>query len=232
MKQPAWAVGTRLSRKRGLCTTDSSFLLSLDLVHVLRSLNMCFCSVNTSCKGDRQHHEDELSPVTLTLGAAAPSGVWCCWHQFQASCAVHFYHIQRWVVCRLAQQIRCSWRTSVMNHERSYAKKCEGPNTIFLLNLKFESLKCLNLLLRPLKSEQNTTICTDPSVFAFQKELGRCMFSVLWFQIWISNLVHSQTWKRGVFQVRSSTEIAVLSFEMRNITVHFNVMWCLLKGNR
>lgn len=58
------------------------------------------------------------------------------------------------------------------------------------------------------------------------------MFIVLWFQIWIPKLVRSQAWKCIIFKVCSSTEIAVLTLQMCNITVHFNVTWCLLEGNK
>lgn len=134
-------------------------MLWLDLVHMLRSLNMCFCSVNTSCKEGRQCHEDELTQITLTLGVVIPSGSVVL---LTPVCTRATKSCPEIIVCRLTEQKSCSWRASEMNRERrSCTKKCKGPNTktVFLLKLKFESLKYLNLLSQPLKYEPNKRKC-------------------------------------------------------------------------
>lgn len=118
-----------------------------------------------------------------------------------------------------------------MNCERSGTRKCKGPSTkITLAKIEIWNLEVLKSL--PLTSEiwdKQEKMYTDASIFAFQNELGE---HVLLFKIQIPKLVCSQTWKCRVLKVWSSTEIAVLSFQMCSMTIHCNVMSCLLKGNQ
>lgn len=158
---------------------------------MFRSLNICFCSVNTSCKESRRCHKDELRQLTLTLGVVIQSGsvVLTPVSGFLCCAPVQFSHVQRLIVCRLAEEKVIAEELPRWIMKGCTLKSIKAPTTktVFLLKLKFESLKCLNLLSRPLKSKPNRKMYTDPSVCALQKVLGKCIFRVLCFQIWIPN---------------------------------------------
>lgn len=84
---------------------------------------------------------------------AAHTSVQCC-------APVLFSHVQRLTVSRLAEQKSHSWRASLMNRERSYTRKCKGPNTkTILAKTEIWNLEMLESLPRPLKSESNRKKC-------------------------------------------------------------------------
>lgn len=166
--------------------------------------------VSSSCKEGRQCHEDELRQPPLTLGVVIPSGN-AALTSFQCCAPVLFSHVQRLTFCRLAEQKVTAEELPwwIVKGHTLESVKAPRPR-LFLPKLKFETLKCLNLFLWPLKSESNRKKCILmlPSLrFRMSWESMSLQSSHFWY-----DYQNSQTWKCLVLKVWSSTEIAVLSF--------------------